>query len=353
MAYLLKLTEHTWGLSDLANRSDDWTNAKLEEQYQNGDFQTNLDDWNVQRDFAKFAMESLDETDEKESELKSEFKSILDRSPPTYPNLVNFQKTADRTFDCGGHSLTFNPTGSVTIDQDLTLGEFTYDALGEDVYNMTEFVCDQVFGGKAGSKDYEGGETIRSSAVMGELYKAEGCDFWVTDITIEGVGAPKSSAMRFDFTQDGISTVTFNAYNKTRTRFNEAGWLTFIGASGDKVWSMTKLGHKVGMDESVPGGSAVTHSVDSVMYGDAAVITSLDAPVMSPINKQLANKPTVLLNDQQVKVEASDITGAGFNLWNNAWSTNYMFFYPFNDEGDENISYEFVVELSEKEAKRQ
>ena len=40
--YLLKLTEHTWGLSDLRNKSKNWTNAELEVQLAAGDFDVNI-----------------------------------------------------------------------------------------------------------------------------------------------------------------------------------------------------------------------------------------------------------------------------------------------------------------------
>ena len=53
-AYLLKLTEHTWGLSDLYNKSSNWTNAELQRQIAAGDFDTNIKDWDLQRPFVRF-----------------------------------------------------------------------------------------------------------------------------------------------------------------------------------------------------------------------------------------------------------------------------------------------------------
>ena len=60
-------------------------------------------------------------------------------------------------------------------------------------------------------------------------------------------------------------------------------------------------------------------------------------PALAPIAKR---PPSVLLNWQQEA--AAGVHGVAFNLWNNAWSTNYMFFYPYLPE-DANASYHFTV----------
>ena len=63
----------------------------------------------------------------------------------------------------------------------------------------------------------------------------------------------------------------------------------------------------------------------------------MDAAVLSPVARRA---PSVLLNYQQEPAEL--VRGVAFNLWNNAWSTNYMFFYPFHKK-DANFEFDFKV----------
>ena len=40
--------------------------------------------------------------------------------------------------------------------------------------------------------------------------------------------------------------------------------------------------------------------------------------------------------------KATAVDGVAFNLWNNAWSTNYLFFYPWHSR-DADIEYGFEL----------
>lgn len=45
-----------------------------------------------------------------------------------------------------------------------------------------------------------------------------------------------------------------------------------------------------------------------------------------------------------LKPIAEQITGMAFNLFNNVWETNWIFWYPYAD-GDENFKARFHVEF--------
>jgi len=61
----------------------------------------------------------------------------------------------------------------------MTLAEFTYDNLGEDVYNTSKTSCSTVFCGKHGSFDYDGGNTQRNVAKLNSIYVSKDmCDVW-------------------------------------------------------------------------------------------------------------------------------------------------------------------------------
>ena len=359
--YMLKLTEHTWGLSDLRNKSVNWTNEVLEKQLAAGDFDTNINDWDLQRDFTRFAAKSLP----KGHPLKTEWAKIIARAAPSAPNVSSYKSItagfSAAAFHCPASSLgaiiVNESTGDMTIGG-LTLGTFHYSNLNEAVYNTSKFACDAVFGGKPGSSNYTGGKRSKNAtAAVRTIHvlptwsndSTAACDFWLElDIVGQGDGLPSAAWTRFLVNKNAVD-ITFLVLNKTRTRFNEAGWLSFKEAtpSGLSSWGMQKLMSDVTFDDIVAGGSTGVHAADHVTWkkqsgGIMATIDSIDAPVLSPISA--LRPPSVLLNDQETLQRGSDIEGVAFNLWNNAWSTNYLFFYPWHDK-DASIAYQFRVTL--------
>ena len=131
-------------------------------------------------------------------------------------------------------NVTVTDSGALRVGG-LVLGELRYEALGEDVYNTTEYVCDQVFGGKGGSAKFEGGGTTRSVATLEALYvggvfenENSQCEFWAK-INISGVGAPTEAWTHF--TLGGVEASTLDVelriVDKIPTRMNEAGWMFF------------------------------------------------------------------------------------------------------------------------------
>ena len=330
-SYLLKLSEHTWGLSDLYNKSANWTNAELDRQYAAGDFDYNLRDWRAQRDFARLAAAALPAG----HALRAAWDAIIKEKDagPRRPALDGLTKTAERSFSCRGEPLRVDDAGALHF-RGMSVGGVAYEALGEDVYNTSAFVCDQVFGGKPGSAAYAGGETHRSTGELEALYAGD-CVL-VARVAVTGVGAPAEVWTTYNVSRDALD-IDVVVLGKRPTRFNEAAWVRFEGP-GD--WSMTKLGAPISFDDVVRGGSSGVHAADDARCdtGDARfVVDSLDAPALAPIAKR---PPSVLLNWQQEA--AAGVHGVAFNLWNNAWSTNYMFFYPYLPE-DANASYHFTV----------
>jgi len=331
--FLLKATEHTWGMAELYNASSNWTNAVLERQLADGDFDVNINDYQVQRDFSRFARNCLDD----DHPLAGPWDDIINRPPPTAPDLSSFTEVSDFTadFTCGNSKYKISANGALLMDE-MTIAEFTYENLGEDVYNTSKISCSSVFGGKVGSIDYEGGKTQRSVASLQSLYVGDdSCDLWA-QTKIEGEGAPSDAWTHFQFSGDKLLRVEFIALNKVRTRFNEAAWLNFKSDDPKaSYWTMNKLGTDIGFEEVVQGGSRMQHAADFVecKTGCGAVqkITSLDSPLLSPIIDRLNDFPSVLLDNVEDIIDKNDAHGVAFNLWNNAWNTNYLFFYPYGE----------------------
>jgi hypothetical protein len=78
--------------------------------------------------------------------------------------------------------------------------------------------------------------------------------------------------------------------------------------------------------------------VDKDMHG--LEITSLDAPIVN-ILSGTAKVSTLPLPSPPV----TDMNGVSFNLYNNVWETNYIFWYPYKEE-DASRRYRFSLNFS-------
>ena len=352
---LLKLTEHTWGDGGLHNASANWSNAVLQTQLANHSFDYNIDGWKQQRAFSAVAHSTVPDT----HPLKAEWGAILDRKPPVKPDLGAHSQVNDRSFKCHGQEVRVSANGALEM-RGLRLGKMTYSTKSEDVYNASKsadqaHICSAALGGKVGSAKY-GGATRNSTASLQSLFAAKGtggakevCDLWA-EVTLTGVGAPSSPSWIHYAIAQNRADVELRVLDKVPTRFNEAAFLgfeTLEAEPSNAEWSLTKLGTDLRFDEVVRGGSPQMHAVDlasarlkETATSPAATVTidSLDAPLLSAAGT--GRPPSVLLNRQMETMR--DVTGIAFNLWNNAWSTNYPFFYPFLEE-DKDIRYEFSV----------
>jgi len=70
------------------------------------------------------------------------------------------------------------------------------------------------------------------------------------------------------------------------------------------------------------------------------VLTS-DVPLVSPITTTTAATPLI----NSVNPLSGEMLGFGYNLYNNIWNTNYIFWYPLlNVEGkDERFRFQIVI----------
>jgi len=114
--------------------------------------------------------------------------------------------------------------------------------------------------------------------------------------------------------------VDFLCFAKPANRLPEAMWLSFAPDAPEPLgWSLEKVGHQVSPFDVVRGGNRQMHAVSgAVSYQDARgrlAIEPLDAPVvalgeLSPLAYSMA-QPDIA-------------KGIHFNLYNNAWGTNYI-----------------------------
>lgn len=131
-----------------------------------------------------------------------------------------------------------------------------------------------------------------------------------------------------------VIEITLSCFQKSPTRLPEALWLTFhplVAVSG--VWSMQKSGQEISPFEVVEGGNRHLHALlDGISYKDAGgglAFTTLDAPLVA------IGRPSPLNFSRS---EPSFDMGLHFNLFNNAWGTNYIMWYA------EDMRFRFAIE---------
>jgi hypothetical protein len=117
--------------------------------------------------------------------------------------------------------------------------------------------------------------------------------------------------------------ISFSWFGKTATRMPEALWMSFHPLTSDpRGWQLGKSGSSVSPFEVVPGGNRSMHAVlGGVHYrGPEGTlgIETLDAPVVA-LGRQ---HPWYFTRDQPDLLK-----GFHFNLFNNAWGTNYVMWF--------------------------
>jgi hypothetical protein len=130
-----------------------------------------------------------------------------------------------------------------------------------------------------------------------------------------------------------VVEVTVSWFGKPATRMPEALWLSFVPVTGHGLqWWMHKSGQEVLAGDVVECGSRHMHAVsDGVAYRDAEGelrVTTLDAPLVA-----IGRKSPLNFSREAVCHDA----GVHFNLFNNAWGTNYIQWFA------EDAGFRFLV----------
>ncbi|XP_041367668.1 uncharacterized protein LOC121382209 [Gigantopelta aegis] len=366
--FLLKLGEHTCGLSnvyDTVNYTNDKFRPLLRKKAKN--LMAAVSSWIEQREFLSLALDALGDLP-LAKEVQQAWKE-LEASPP---DLSDYQLvTNPRSIQScsSGFLFGFSRDGSInTLKDPITginwasknnkLGQFVYQT-----YNQTDF--DTFF------KEYQTGafflgigkpnmtnNSVAESKIwetsLVELYKAKGdkCSFQVylkmTDtVTNKYYGAPLDVWVTYTTTEKqrppGLS-VTLQWFNKYPTRLPEALLFVFQPVIQDGYhWQLHKLGQLINPLNVVLNGSQRQHAVDKGVYykkkdnSQGLEILSLDAAVVTLTTSRdgISTIPLPL-------TPIADVTGAAFQLYNNIWDVNFIFWYPYLAQ-DSNQKFRFQI----------
>ncbi|HUE43118.1 MAG TPA: DUF5054 domain-containing protein [Candidatus Sulfotelmatobacter sp.] len=117
--------------------------------------------------------------------------------------------------------------------------------------------------------------------------------------------------------------ITVSWFGKLPTRMPEALWFSFNPPVADqKTWSMQKSGQEVSPFDVVEGGNRHMHAIsDRISCGQGErsfFIVTRDAPLIA-----LGVQSPLYFTREQPQLDQ----GVHFNLFNNAWGTNYIMWY--------------------------
>jgi hypothetical protein len=159
--------------------------------------------------------------------------------------------------------------------------------------------------------------------------KVEGGHRLLAHLRIDDAEAEKSGLVAWPekiflnlFLPDAEPMVNINllCFDKVANRLPEAMWLSFLPHAADpKGWMLDKVDRWVSPFDVIRGGNRQMHAVSrEVRYKDSQgsfSIETLDAPVVA-----LGEKSAIYYSPAQPDIAK----GLHFNLFNNAWGTNYV-----------------------------
>jgi hypothetical protein len=188
----------------------------------------------------------------------------------------------------------FRATSKVWLPS-LVQCDITQDQFFIRIRTLLEFDKDQL-------AKSTGSSTVQSTATA-----------WPTDIFV-------------DYTLSKVSPtleVEVSWFGKLPTRMPEALWFSFNPpVKSPKAWSMQKCGQQVSPLDVVEGGNRHMHATDgriSCRYGNHELtLVSVDAPLIA-----LGVQSPLYFTREQPELDK----GIHFNLFNNAWGTNYIMWY--------------------------
>ena len=380
--YLIKLPEHTWGLSGVSD-SEHWSNDQFEKVRQGASFIANENSWREQRAFLDLALGAT-----VGHPLHDLIMENLKHLEPILPNITDYSwVTPAQKFDILNNtvSISFDPsTGSINYlsmrnatnssvlyaESTSPIGLFSYHT-----YNDSDFIFLKSHYGNPGNPGFEKPDCANAKPLsqtwlpsLVYLYQSKtNPAMFITQLKMTDqqahtyYGAPAEIWVTVEVTSDGID-FDMILVNKTATRLPEATMFSFYPTSSDSGgWECSAVKVATGvlapqstvdMKNVVTNGSQYQHAVEyvtlhSLKTADKESITlaSPDVPLVCPI-LQGDNGWTPTPFPAPLKpLSSATIIGMAFNIHNNIWNTNYPLWYPYNDE-DKNFRAKFTMQVN-------
>ena len=364
---MLKLGEHTWGLSSVFDTIH-WSNEQfytmLEDKTKNINLTHGVLSWQEQRNFSYLTIDALGS-----HTLATQMKHELSQIDAKFPDTTGFVKIDNMLAvqECkNGFTLQFNNEGSlITLKDPVTkkdwasasnpIGKFAYQSLNQsdfDYFNKSYPYSKhfQLGIGKPNMSANVKPESKIWEMKMTDLFKGSKCNFIMmatfTDHSCMSVyGCPVSISVEYNADEGGLDVI-LQWFKKAPTRLPESIYFVFQPVpSNDMSWKLHKLGQLIDPLNVILNGSQRQHAVDKGVYytdsnGKGLEILSYDVALVNVLTPQHYVSPIPL----PLK-PLSEVTGMAFNLFNNVWDVNWIFWYPF-ERRDLDQKFRFRINIS-------
>ncbi|XP_074654349.1 uncharacterized protein LOC141908277 [Tubulanus polymorphus] len=362
MRFLIKPMEHTWGsggVSDLVN----WSNQQFEKVRTTKIYQMVEKTWHGQRECFNFGVDIL-----QAHPVYPYIKDEIYKTKASAPDLTDYARVADvSNMKCksgiifsigkdGAINRLYTPNNRVEwASEEYPLAKFVYTTYNQtdfrimaDNFNYYPLLHGIPFGKVNSDKTLAHPESRDWMIHVTDAYMntQTSCDVIVRAIPDEEwphfwYGAPNHLWIKYKVVNNDVE-VEYLTMDKTTTRLAEALWVVFKPRPQPRFkWTLYKLGLPIDMANVMMNGSQHQHGSDKgFYYGDSSHglrITSSDLILVSPITSKMSQNALPI--DMR---PISNVTGVAYNIYNNAWSTNYITWYPYSDE-DRNIKSRFKI----------
>ena len=358
--FMTKIAEHTWGIWGGPDGYS-WSNEQFEKVRPEYDYIE--DTWREQRTFINYTLEALGE-----HPLATMMKDELDLLKPALNSLSNCDKTSlsnfvfNFTINGTQMQVEFNKSfGFMTGLREVNSGQWLINNVpfGQVVYhsyNQTDFDhYTDLYAYFNNPGIDKGGSTYSAKPVSNrwytkllEIYYCKPATF-VAHMTMQDMtshsyyGSPSQFWMNYTFESSDSLVMELLWMDKTTTRLGEATMLNFhFDKPSDNVVVLFDDKNEASMFDVVLNGSQLQHGGHGVRTDNFTVYShhvQLVCPIATAPIEQATVFPVPLTPIKQA-------AGVAFNLHNNIWSTNYVMWYPFDNEEDSDFKAIFTAKLT-------
>lgn len=346
--YLLKIPEHTWGFNEGQLMMQPWDNTWFDAHVLGPSVQENKASFLEQRMYINNAIEALGTLP-----LRDSINKALDQLVPSIPDISGLTPfSLSSQPQCGGFTLQFDNRGSIIslkttqsnvsyADTAHSLGLFHYTTHTEEEFQayLLKTMIQQCTTDCAGcgfskcnlkaaqpeAKDWMPVVKKSYSNCSSSLSLPQDACRFVFELSLDAgaqtkYGAPEDVWVDVTVSSAGV-WFDLQWFNKRPTRMAEALWFSFNPVVSGGSWQVHKIDQWIDVFDVVVNGSRARHSIwDGIRYNSTTqssiFVQSLDTPIVSVGD---ASPIAFYVNDEQPPVS----NGMHFNLFNNAWSTNY------------------------------
>ncbi|CAF2639840.1 unnamed protein product [Rotaria sp. Silwood2] len=363
--FLIKIPEHTWGLPSV-NDEINWSNEQFQKVVNTAQSYNNCRmAWFEQRDFFDIYLDKVRDHplyNIIQDELSTAFNNVtrpnLDHykivsSTETFPLFRDSSNPIYVSFDknLGSISTLTRNDKIYWTDENSQLATYAYIT-----YNETDFVeLSNTYGNPGYDKP---NSTVNANPVsrvwlptLKNLYQSrnnENIFLALLNIDADAInlyGAFNEIWLTYTFLDEKTLILEWLGLNKTATRLAEASMIKFLLPMQPSC-SLIQYNTKVDVQQAATGSSYYQRGVDAFSCQTSLsskcfvtiYVKSFDTPIACPI---LADKePTAL--PFPAPGNSPPLDGMAYNLHNNVWDTNYIYWYPLVS-GDESWRARFLI----------